>query len=944
MIPNACHQGAGASPAPAPSDFSMGSSVSASSVNGSVSPLFVARLSALSMTHLELLTSSELRDGVADLVLASSNVRESAASANDALFRIVPRATDSSVRASLLRLRRDLFNERLPRPDDLARAFEFSWPDERTAIAPMVTALERYSANLDRLVAAHETVLAESRKSLATLLDDERLGGGVLMASPSLYASFARYKRGVTESFRAREAQIERGLLRYLTRAAAKATPFASFCKIVEGRVEAYDGISEGSDAPVLYSTIGTLDDGPHVVRINKQLFDLIWSTLRVRPAVRPHLIVELNPTLRVVDGSLTFLAVLDDAEVLQRIDQNEELAFVVDEVRKHGPASPAQLAQVLAAIPSIETTSEDVESFLLALVDVGLLRPRSPVHSQDTEWVGPLRSAIAHIDDAFVRTTTRFLDQVNTAVQEYATAPLQQRASLDRCLRSSLDELLVCAGHPAGSFADPLLFEDCGAALQLTIPQTKENTRCFEVLTEWVRRTHSLSYPRSEMAGLRAFFDGNFPDRVGGVPLLELYENYYREHRNEHLTRIDRMRSNAKDPSLDGYDTKNPFGVPIVAQIRETIQNWSSLIRARWTANPDAEEIDIPLADFPSIGKTMMSDTPIPRSVSLFCQLAHDGRGTRILVPDGRLAQGFGKYFSRFLSVLPEEFTDAVRNENADLGGDALVELAGDGNHNANFHPPLLRREMAYPTGDTSLPHNIVRWDDIVVRRDLSDEHSLVLICASTGERVYPVDLGFLSQVRRPALFQFLLNFSVAGPISIPLPTSPNGIESIDNAGIIYRPRISMGGHIVVARRSWTVPAAHFPERGSDESASDYFVRINEWRTALRIPARVYVRVFPLERGIPKDTSKTDSDAQPAPSTAAQRASRDYKKPQFIDFESPILTALFARIHGTLTDYVVRIEEQYPTTDQLPHVNGQPHAVELVMQVNWKEGGSASS
>ena len=66
------------------------------------------------------------------------------------------------------------------------------------------------------------------------------------------------------------------------------------------------------------------------------------------------------------------------------------------------------------------------------------------------------------------------------------------------------------------------------------------------------------------------------------------------------------------------------------------------------------------------------------------------------------------------------------------------------------------------------------------------------------------------------------------------------------------------------------------------------------------------------------------------------QRRSRDYMKPQFIDFESPPLVSLFIRLATGLDSFTAFIEEEYPSVAELPAIDGEAHAAEYVVQLNW--------
>jgi hypothetical protein len=209
---------------------------------------------------------------------------------------------------------------------------------------------------------------------------------------------------------------------------------------------------------------------------------------------------------------------------------------------------------------------------------------------------------------------------------------------------------------------------------------------------------------------------------------------------------------------------------------------------------------------------------------------------------------------------------------------------------------------------------------------------------------------MGFLSMMRRPPLYQLLSSFAPASQFSIRLPelpdvpapaanTSPTATGDVD-AGIVYRPRIVYGSHVVLARRRWTVSKSAFPRVAKNESPASYFLRVQRWRIEHGIPSQVYVRVIPQPgrrpemKDAPVATPADTTERSPSENIPVQaRPSRDFYKPQFIDFDSPLLAALFGRLSGALANYLVVIEERYPGDEALPAWKGDRRAIELILQ-----------
>ena len=218
------------------------------------------------------------------------------------------------------------------------------------------------------------------------------------------------------------------------------------------------------------------------------------------------------------------------------------------------------------------------------------------------------------------------------------------------------------------------------------------------------------------------------------------------------------------------------------------------------------------------------------------------------------------------------------------------------------------------------------------------------------------------------------------------------------------YRPRITYGGgRVVISRRRWVVPGALFPQRRADESGADFFIRANRWRAEHGIPGTSYLRVIPIPEARPpqpgQPAGEADADAaapveavgeipgyeggapeaevheeeheapeaaapdaaaegaeaaaEETPAEAAAKAaeaakkrtqpSKDFFKPQFMDFGNPLLVGLLGRIATGLKSYQAIFEERYPDRAALPRHGDDRFVTELVVQLYFP-GGTASA
>jgi hypothetical protein len=237
------------------------------------------------------------------------------------------------------------------------------------------------------------------------------------------------------------------------------------------------------------------------------------------------------------------------------------------------------------------------------------------------------------------------------------------------------------------------------------------------------------------------------------------------------------------------------------------------------------------------------------------------------------------------------------------------------------------MRWEISYPTGESGATEAQLPSSEIVVQPDPDDPYALRLAHGPTGRRVIPVDLGFLNPRMRPPLYQLLSRFTPPVMFAPTVPEShaqpahghgarpatveglqvapaavaqdgggadtvDQGADTVDQGAgtvgagadtvaaaadaaqahaahaqpqptISCRPRLTFAGSLVLARRRWSVPGTLLPQRRTDESAAEFFVRINRWRRESGIPETGYFRINPIPEPRPTPAG------QPAPAQA---------------------------------------------------------------------------
>lgn len=907
---------------------------------GRLFPHFICRVAGLPVARLEELRTTEavsLAEELLELEAAQDAVREPL---TDALYDAVGGTEDDDLRAALIHLKRDVHNLRDPEPEELELA-RSGMPEDAYA---ELTAYAERQARRHELAERFETTfdrdLRAVRERFRQRLDHPDFHKALLLSSQILSRQTSRYLNADLDRLRSKERQIERSLLRYFSRMVMKTTPFGTFCAIAPGR------FVDSGDTPA-----PRFDGDPEAkesrLRLNKGLYAQLLGRLLQRPAVRRHLAVEPNPTLsREDDGRWVFLAAGDGGELFQRLPDQPVLSLIRRRVSGSGDRSHRPLGEIardLAAHPDLDTSEDEALAYLERLLEIGFLRFRIGIPEQEVDWDVPLREILEPIDDDEARRARDLLRRLREDLEAYADAPVPERRKLlgrmDEAVRETLD------GTPAMAFGGPAVpfFEDARGTAALPVGGVRESLE--EVLDEWVGRTSHVALPRPGQAAMRHFFD-TYYDGSESVPLLRFYEDFYREHFKEHLEKQQGMhakppRSEDEDDEpqgegqdrddgvADAYDAANPLGLDRVSAFWTARGRLLERVRTRWTDDPEAEEIRLDGDDLDAVLAGVEERPHEALSVSLFVQLL-PGFG-----PDdepGLVAcdylNGYGKYFSRFLYLLPEEITHDLQDWNRSLTDDDLAEILGDESFNANLHPPLLPREISYPTGETGASEAQLPSSELAVGPDPDDDGAVALFQPSTGRRIHPVDLGFLNPRMRPPLFQLLARFTPPGRFFLTFPDVPDP-KNPPEVPMLVRPRITYRGRLVLARRRWTLTPEAFPDRVDHETDAEYFRRVQRVRRDLGLPREVYMRVQPHFA----PDRRSEDRAKNAP------VRRHLHKPQYVDFRNPLLVDLFGRSVENLPGYRVHLEECLPGSGQhAESPQGEGYATEWVLQLDFRE------
>lgn len=843
----------------------------------------------------------------------------------DDLYRQVGGCDDRLLRRAMINLRRAIFARPTEVVSDLATTLE------RLDDPRLISKLRIYGSLIEQrqnwLATAEKRYVEESsdgRRALALLTGHDDFRKGLLLSSRSLYGRLSKIEQcpGQHKQW----SKLHRGVLKYVSRTAMKATPFGRLCAVIPVTIS---GDSREEEARVRLD--GSLRAKRGVARIAKQVCTLLLPPILAVPSVRRLLGLTLNPTVSVTGDRVEFLAASGRRDVFRSLDLvpalGATLKAVSEKVRTY-----QDTVEALSSLPG--SSDESVSRFLDGLINIGLLRLRTGIAEQELNWEPRLAQLLDLSGLAGVTQARDFLRDAPQMMREFESGDVSVRSSIaarvDKAVREAVETLSVRI--PVRY--DSLILEDTTAEASVRISVDPPLQKGFEELAQVVEITGALGWPRADMATMRRVFDSHYGPDCDSVPVLQFYNDFYRVHQKEHLARFEKTHSDREQD----YDLGNPLGLEIVDAIRDARRRVDQLVWSRCLRAPRGiEEIRISVTELAdAVGQDLLIESDV-RSSTVFCEILNDRLGT-IVLNKGRSAIGYGKFWSRFMHLFDDDLTVSVRDENDRLGGGRLAEIYVDGSFNANLHPPLSHWEIEYPNVEARVRDGTIPVGRLIIARDPNDNHRLELIDRLDHARVAPVDLGFLHPTIRPQLFQLLTRFSpgrnvaLGDPARIALRAAGLGWSTV-----IPMPRVRVGDALVVFRRSWLAKSAGLPVRDGRASQFEYFAIVQSWRVAVGIPKEVYVRLLAVPPETTPDDDR-DKSSDDRPNTPPWVRPDDSHKPQYINFEAPGLVEVLCRLlhQAEETDAVVVFEERFPTEAQLHVESGdaESYVSELVLLI----------
>ncbi|MBE4749493.1 hypothetical protein G4177_15110 [Corallococcus sp. ZKHCc1 1396] len=856
--------------------------------------------------------SARCMEQLAHLDRLTAQLKALRSDAADALFAALPGA-DPSIRHFLLNVKRDCFNHR---------------PLHKYRKSPQWEQLPPTAALiLERVLGQEQEIEAGEQAFRKSYLEDRETGHQWLLEQgrqPSFLRAVSLASAGLVEyldrlylkpqsEYGKRERKTEQSLLRYFSRSVVKLSPYSTFTKVALGLV------TEGQDPAYSIRVLDEPWSERSLLRVKRYLLDQSRELLFQHPRAREALAVVLNDTIEdlgegqhrflrplmlerdVTSGELRFTR---PSQVRVRLsgplitwlktqlngrsrsyrEVQHEAAAAFDEAPERLDATFAKLINIgfLQLVPPWSTIEFHLEQHLLHFVRgllpdagleplVGTLESLIELEKQYSGSKSPLAS-VKEID----RLVARLFEQIQEAVAGDALA-----LRLEKVTHNYYEDVLLHTGEHRSPSHEVVHVD----------PKTAE-----ELLSQadllW--RLANLFEPRHEIHhALWAFAERRWPGRAE-IPFLEFFA--------EAQPLWEQALAHRSSSSQGG--TFNPFGLEEVESLQHLREELRRAIPQIYRQKDGETQVQldalqrlvdgIPARYAPLVGPC------------LFAQPA-DARGSQWVA--NRFFEGTGRCGSRFTAIMGPpaltDYTDHYERGSRRRMGEETAELLDTlfirGN-TVGIHAPQTPRILEIPGEFSLLPESRrLQLRDLVLRADpLSRSFT---IRDRQGQRLIPSYLSSLQNEFLASPLKFLDVFGTMARSTLMLPTHGH-----ERDGITVAERLTLG-RLVVRRRRWVIPPERMPRWEMPEP--DAFLAINRWREALGLPVQVYL----IEK------------------VTAEAVSFDVFKPQYIDFRSPALVALFQTVLSTGKMEQVTLEEALPTPEAYPtDVQGRRWGVEVIL------------
>lgn len=909
-----------------------------------------------------------LQDITTKLVRLHKEKEKAKSAFSERLRKFIEKEHDAKKQNLLQNFRRDIYNERNIKDEIFREVEQVISAGLNKEWRHYLSILNEHKNLMNETEEVYEQETMNGRNNLKSLLLKDNLQNGLLLSSNTLLGQIPKYVNKPVGRFTKKEVKMEYSILQYLTRIYTKTSPFSSFTNLAIGKLKCLP-----DEVIKITPKVGNKGVITSHVRLNNYLFKYLKILLIQYRPVYLRLFIRPNPTIENKGDYFLYLTNNHNLESFQRISANPFLSLLLT-LCKENKEGKKFIALIDDAVDHVNASRIEVEKYIKQLLKYGFLEYDFQVSGLDPDWDVKMTATLAPIGKdniPLMEELIQTLIHIRELMQQYQVATANARkeilAEAYTNFRSTCFKIHEAAGLPAeeriinkeGSHSKKTKekFDNSGAEKEKSSAFSHENNTAFyfkqeQLFYEDTTREITVNLDKDALQKFMqelndllkelGLFKGSVDEKLkmqdyflgkygmpGKINVLEFYQDFYQDVKKPELV-LDEKRKKAN------HELEDKTEIVKEETPQKKDKDWhQQLILKNSPLSIDPDETILlnkesfdhhNFAKHIGIGKSTQSN-----SFGAFIQFykEKDTKGNYKL--KGVLNSsfpGYGKMMSRFLHIFDEKITSDIRSWNLKLSeGKMLLENCDASYFNANIHPCLMPYEIRMPSSNNlhSTDEQLSVGDfELCIRKE---SQGLKLFHKPSGKECHVLDLGFQSIRGRSKLFQLLDQFTKSEYLHVyPIVNAVN--NSLDDSShkedrrekVKVLPRIVYEDQIILQRKSWLIPKALLLKRKHGETNSGFYFRMNIWRKGLGIPDETFVFITPVPGN--RDTQQEKN----------QKIGKDDYKPQYINFNSPLLVNLLEKLIKK-APYTLKVQEMLPTSNQMLHIEGQYFVSECMVQ-----------
>jgi len=342
------------------------------------------------------------------------------------LFNEISKLTDSKKQNILLKIKRDLFNERNLNNLRLSEIEDELEQETIEKINIYVNTIDEIEKLSKELIAKYENELPKLRERLKLLSQDRSIQNGLVFSSQSLYKNIEEY-RNHNGDYSKNVKKTEISIIKYLTRTVAKTSPFSSFNNLAMGKT------SNNIEDEFLQKENKEEYKTNSRILLNNSIFAYIRNCIFKIKGFYNNFYVSPNPTITILENNYRFLINFSNVESFQKIGKNPIVEYLLSIVKENEKIKYCDFIEKIVKDEMLEASEEEINAYIYQLIELGFFEFDINISGLDAEWLEKLIEYLSSIQieseskDIILST----LSSLNALIPDFEKADIPERLEI---------------------------------------------------------------------------------------------------------------------------------------------------------------------------------------------------------------------------------------------------------------------------------------------------------------------------------------------------------------------------------------------------------------------------------------------------------------------------------------------------------------------------------